>query len=494
MYSKEECDKAYFVDGKPLITDLEYDLRFGVNNNTIGFKSSSDDVKLPFKMPSMNKEDGDKFHKKFNNKFYYVMDKIDGVSCLYHKGKFYSRGNGVYGKDISHLNIKFNYPKNKTIRGELSIKNTPLNKISGYTQRQSDTSKELEFLAFEYIDDTFNDIKSRGKLFQIPKRIENLNDLPQLLEYRRKKSKYHMDGLIIYTSDKYYRESRYKNPSYAFAYKELGEIKETTVKNIEWDTSRHGYLIPKLIIEEIILQDKKINKLTGHNARNILDKKIGIGSKIEVILSGDIIPNIYKVITTSKKNNIPKIKREWDGVNLISNDNERKSNKNFLNMFRKLKLKGIGKKKMDQIDFKRDIEPNLFNLTRAKLIDVLNIYKNISLKRLQLIFENGNKDFSEENILSIKGIGKKIYDEFDLHKHKLKDLFKKYKSKTDDVIDYGNKFCVLSGFRVKENSYKGYIVENNITSKTNIVFQSGDKITNKIKKATEKKIKIEKIN
>lgn len=100
--------------------------------------SSSDKVDLPFWMGSMDKIKPDtnaleRWKKKYD-KPYNISDKLDGTSGMFHyfksgkswKTRLYTRGNGSYGQDISHLipylfpNIKENLPKEEIcLRGEI---------------------------------------------------------------------------------------------------------------------------------------------------------------------------------------------------------------------------------------------------------------------------------------------------------------------------------------------------------------------------------------
>ena len=53
-----------------------------------------------------------------------------------------------------------------------------------------------------------------------------------------------------------------------------------------------------LEIDPVTIQGAVIKKVTGHNAKFIIDHQIGPGATILVIRSGDVIPQIHTVITT----------------------------------------------------------------------------------------------------------------------------------------------------------------------------------------------------
>ena len=85
----------------------------------------------------MGSMDNLKEEKKINNwikkykEDYVIMSKLDGISGLLYKNghilKLFTRGNGVEGKDVSHLIKYFDIPNLSahseiTIRGEILIK------------------------------------------------------------------------------------------------------------------------------------------------------------------------------------------------------------------------------------------------------------------------------------------------------------------------------------------------------------------------------------
>ena len=130
ILSDEQFDiiKEYFADKHPNHPFLQE-----IGAPVIGKK---DKVVLPFPMPSMDKikpTTGSlpKWIEKFNKPSSYVLSaKLDGTSGLYTtmdgNAKLYTRGDGLVGKDISHLIPFLNLPDEKkhpnmAIRGEFVI-------------------------------------------------------------------------------------------------------------------------------------------------------------------------------------------------------------------------------------------------------------------------------------------------------------------------------------------------------------------------------------
>jgi len=83
---------------------------------------------------------------------------------------------------------------------------------------------------------------------------------------------------------------------FSFAFKIDGEIKEVSVIRIEWSISKHNKIIPVIVIEPTLISGVIIEKITGNNAKYILDNKIGKGSIIEVVRSGEVIPKVMSVL------------------------------------------------------------------------------------------------------------------------------------------------------------------------------------------------------
>jgi NAD-dependent DNA ligase len=133
-------DENYFnSEYVTMLNDSEYDLlrdyakhKYGNNSyfNCIGSSiQCNEKAKLPIFMGSMDKikpdtNDLSNWLKKYKGK-YIISAKLDGVSGLYVKEKsvekLYTRGDGMVGKDISHL-IPFlklpNLEEDVMIRGE----------------------------------------------------------------------------------------------------------------------------------------------------------------------------------------------------------------------------------------------------------------------------------------------------------------------------------------------------------------------------------------
>ena len=143
------ANEGYYNNDKPIMTDLQYDklklfiedkfphseINKIVPHTTITITKNK--VSLPYEMWSMDKIIKDKqVIKKLKNINYdqLISAKLDGISLMMttEKGemKLYTRGNGKYGQDVSHLApyLKIPHIPYASVRGELLIKKATFNK------------------------------------------------------------------------------------------------------------------------------------------------------------------------------------------------------------------------------------------------------------------------------------------------------------------------------------------------------------------------------
>ncbi len=151
-----------------------------------------------------------------------------------------------------------------------------------------------------------------------------------------------------------------------------------------------GYLKPKVQINPINLVGVTINYATAFHAKFVEENKLGPGSIIKIIRSGDVIPHIMEVIkpSTSNKPKMPDTEYIWD--------------KNHVNII----VKNINKSEY-------------LNTIKAKKMDyffsVLDV-KNISLGILTKLVDNGYDNIidilsaDKKELEKIDGIGKKLIE------------------------------------------------------------------------------------
>ena len=394
----------------------------------IGAKiKSKDKVSLDYHLGSMDKiKPPSNQLEKWINQYtppYILTDKVDGISALlvYKKNnniKMYTRGTSTEGLDISHL-IKYlnnipdidtvtKYCKKKNMiathkdniiafRGELIIKEKVFNDnwakefknarntVAGLVNSKSinpQLASDTDLVLYEVVDPYYSMTQQLEIIKDLnfncvhSKTINKELTFELLSEYFKKRrtiSEYMNDGIIV-TNDENHKRNTSGNPSYAFAFKDILEDQKakTKVKSIEWNISKDGYLIPTLLLEPVIISGVEIKRVTGHNAKYVVDNKLGNGAEIELIRSGDVIPYINKVLKAGKIQ-LPEGKWSWSSTKvdiiLDSLDNTDILKKNLYFFFSTLDTKGLGEKVIDKLyQAKFNTVPKILDLTKEKLV------------------------------------------------------------------------------------------------------------------------------
>jgi NAD-dependent DNA ligase len=566
---------------------------------------SKNKVKLDYHLGSMNKikpADTGKFDSWIKNYKgpYNLSDKLDGVSALlvYKKNesiKLFTRGTATEGQDITVLIKYLNLPsfeeikeyvsKKKIVsdnkdnlmafRGELIInqkifeKNwgdilkNARNSVAGLVNSKninSDLAKDTNLVLYEVvdpflkIDDQFKILNELGFKVVKNKTVTTISFeiLSKYLRDRRNNSEYLIDGIIITDSKKHDRNTD-GNPEYAFAFKDILEdqIAQSTIIQIEWNISKNGYLNPTVIIEPVSIGGVEIKRVSAHNAKYVVDNKLGVGAKIEIIRSGDVIPYIQKVIKPASKIDLPKGKWHWNEteVDIISNDMESDELKikNLQFFFSTLNTKGMGEKNVEKIynsglntiekilkasesdllkieGFKEKtvsnlilaIKESLINVNLAKLIAASNaLGEGIGERRLKQVLDTypnlitdykkwSKKEFINK-IKELEGWEDKTssilvnnFDEFIKFYNKIKSYITLEKKKEIKQSKLTGLTIVLSGFRDNDLQEKlesiGVKISSSVSKNTDyLVVKDQDTInegTGKVQKAQDAGVKI----
>lgn len=140
---------------------------------------------------------------------------------------------------------------------------------------------------------------------------------------------YATDGLVLDMYNNCYVNSTTHKVKYeGIAFKFQAESKTTTVTDVIWSLSKTGYMIPRVQVEPVQLSGATVTYASGFNAKYIEEESICKGAKIELMRSGEVIPDIQKVLYTPAKDDEYMIsqlptqcpecnsKLVWDGVHL----------------------------------------------------------------------------------------------------------------------------------------------------------------------------------
>lgn len=371
---------SYYNESKSPVTDQVFDelkdiLREKDPDNEfldeVGAPIVGTKVKLPYPMGSLDKVKPD--NKKFDKWVitykgpYVLSDKMDGISAMLHKTKdnvkLYTRGNGIFGQDVSHLikHLKLDtskMPYDTAVRGEMIINKKDFKKIeeidSSVNNARNTTSgiindkvvdknlvKYIQFITYSVVFPSYKQSKQFELLEEwgfttAPHKIVKEISVEMLQDYfktRRTINDFDIDGVVVIDNSDVY-DVVVGNPKHGFAFKSIqdDQIAIATVEDVEWEVSRYGYIKPTIRIKPIKLVGVTITYATAHNAKFIYDNNIGIGSKIKIIRSGDVIPKIMEVIEPSKngKPKMPDIEYDWNetGVDIIAT--HEKDSKNIM--------------------------------------------------------------------------------------------------------------------------------------------------------------------
>ena len=474
----DHLSDRYYNFNESLISDqlFDYIKEFYENNFnknkkiTIGAPISekkNGKTKLPFFMGSLEKIKPstnalDKWLEKYSGP-YVLSYKLDGISALLYKKdnkiNLYTRGNGTDGQDISHILNYININTEKmeegdAIRGELIMTKTNFKKIkdemanarnavSGIVLTKKPDVKMLKLIDFVAYWVLNPQMEQREQMKYIEKKkfitkcveykIENKltsDILSKMLLEGRNNYKYELDGVVVIDSSKFYPIIPGTNPDFGFAFKQIltDQIADTTVINVIWEISKDKYIKPKVKLDTVEIGGVEINYATANNAKFIVDNNIGPGSKVKIIRSGDVIPKIEEILSSSEtgKPKMPSFNYEWNEtkVDIIATD-----------------LKG---EQLDKLIIKKLVY--FFSTLDIKFMGEGNITKFV---------ENGYNDLwkillaKKSDIMEIEGFGKKsvenIYKSIDegLTNRELYDIMaasqifgrgiasKKFKSITD---------------------------------------------------------------
>ena len=396
---------------------------------------------LPYEMWSMDKIKPDtKALDNWKTKFdgpYILSCKLDGVSGLYttegDQPKLYTRGDGKVGQDVSHFIPYLRLPSKKkgekgfVIRGEFIIPKMVFenkykkdfanarNLVSGIVNQKTidEKSKDIHFVAYEVIlptmkpSDQFEFLKTLDVEMVWFEKVDSnhlTNELlSNLLIDWRKNYLYEVDGVIVVDDNIYPRKSG--NPDHAFAFKMVlsDQVAEAKVVDVLWSPSKDGYLKPRVQIEPIKLGGVTIEYATGFNGAFIKDNKIGIGSVIELIRSGDVIPYIRKVVIGAEEPKMPSVPYKWNDTNVdimledILSD-ETVKEKNITGFFRGIGVEGLSSGNITKIiKAGYDSVPKILNIT----IDQLKNVDGFQLKTATKIHDGIKEKIAAASLVTI---------------------------------------------------------------------------------------------
>ena len=297
--------------------------------------------------------------------------KLDGLTVVltYHDGKLakaLTRGNGEIGEVVTNNARTFkNIPLTIPFGGELVVRGeavitysdfermnaeiedaearykNPRNLCSGSVRQLNNeitAKRNVRFYVYSLIsaenvdfhnsqEEQFKFLQKQG--FEVVEHYlvteENILDTIALFEKKIETYDIPSDGLVLSYDNIAYGRSlgrTAKFPRHSIAFKWADELKETTLKEIEWSASRTGLINPVAIFEPVELEGTTVSRASVHNISIMRGLKLGIGDRITVYKANMIIPQIAENLTGSDNVEIPKVCPVCGGPTEIRQINE----------------------------------------------------------------------------------------------------------------------------------------------------------------------------
>jgi DNA ligase (NAD+) len=269
--------------------------------------------------------------------------KLDGLTivCTYENGQLVravTRGNGEIGEEVtsnaktfSNLPLTIPYQETLILRGEALILYSDFNRINeklpieeqyknprnlcSGSVRQLDPritkQRHVQYHVFAIVEggpnyktkiEDMQWLVSQG--FEVAEYKEvtaqNLEDTVKFFEQTIPHRDFASDGLVLTYNDKAYSKSlgaTAKFPKDAIAFKWQDEKKETTIKMINWHTSRTGLINPVAVFEPVELEGTTVERASVHNVSVLENLKLGIGDTVTIYKANMIIPQIAENLT-----------------------------------------------------------------------------------------------------------------------------------------------------------------------------------------------------
>jgi len=335
----QKYDNEYYNEGAPSLVDTVYDrLREefrkkypdDVYFKQVGTTVKYEKIKLPFVMGGLDKVDVDTVLKWIGkNKQIVASEKLDGNSilCTWTDGRLTfaaSRGRENEGQNIL-LKADYFLPtmpikKGKiTLRGEAFLEGDVYkdlgfqnrrNGVTGILRKDKikpDVLRKISVMFYEVIEaptilktevDRMNFIektlKFRVPVWEVTEPDKNIAGVLSLwLAGRKETANYDVDGIVLVIN-----ESKRENvaiPKSKVKFKVNESAVECKVTGIEWNVTRLGYVKPVILINPTPMGGVTVSRVSGFNYDYIETEGIGIGAKVGVVRSGDVIPYVTEV-------------------------------------------------------------------------------------------------------------------------------------------------------------------------------------------------------
>lgn len=237
---------------------------------------------------------------------YRLTPKLDGLAGNLDTGILATRGNGLKGTNVTKIFDFGVVAKGESGLGEIVMKKSyfdtylkdlyphPRNLVSGIVSADT-VKKEMEEVlankAVEFVPySTLNAWEGSD--------VDLVSNLNEIRDDIRNTIDYYIDGFVIEVTNsrvKAYAGATNHHYKWQIAFKENGAEASTPVLDITLQVGRTGAITPVLELEPILLSGAVIRRVTAHHIGMLLSRKIGKGSIVRIVRSGEVIPTIVGV-------------------------------------------------------------------------------------------------------------------------------------------------------------------------------------------------------
>ncbi|PZM81899.1 hypothetical protein DLH72_04895 [Candidatus Gracilibacteria bacterium] len=395
-----------------------------------------------------------------------VEPKVDGVSgdLLYSNTKFQyaaTRGNGRIGLKIDtnlikntikstipikgseiHIRGEFYIPKSYNLKKERDDYEPLRNLCAGALKRKEpiEINKYIEFIPYNIIgtDITFDKEIEKLELLRKTKYPDIqyfiTKDITHVWEYfeeyeksLRNKWSFESDGLVVVFNSintqkiivQEFGDTDHHH-KYAIAIKPKSVGAWSTIRDVEFNVSRNGRIVPVAIMYPVQIGSVMVSRATLNNMSFVKENNIQLYDKVFCNRTNDVIPDIVKVIHTTKSKEVTIEKCPSCGTKLVEkgvdyicpnhlNCPAQIVNK-FLHWFTSNDIKHIGPSSIDKLIHGGNFSSlwQLYAMNQNDLMCVIEKYCNISkdtdtMKEFIRLFEK-SKDQTEQDIIGKYGI------------------------------------------------------------------------------------------
>lgn len=383
--------------------------------------------------------------------------KLDGCSCVayYHDGfleKAVTRGNGEEGLDItdkfiaitgvrkcevyehftggvrlemvmkeeSWVEFKERFPEYKNSRnavaGLINSKFSTYEELQDKCQYISGVAYKITGTDPDHMEHTFREPRCGNSYTNVLSMLHHLGFVIvpwSFYENPEDERKFYEDCLQTYPCDGLVFNFGVNPEGEAIIYDDVAfkfedEKVETRVNKVIWNQTRTGRFVPVAEIEPVELCGATISRVTCFNALYVKNNRIGPGAYVEIMRSGEVIPDIQRV-TVESEPELPTVcpdcgeKLDWDGVDLECRNTKCKA-AIFNRLYRWIsyvaEVKGLAYSGIcDFIDFFR-------------LSNIEDIYDNYTETTMKMSIEVS--DFGSATKDKYYKVIEKLFDEIDL--------------------------------------------------------------------------------